>query len=240
MAEAVRTPSGGDAGGEVSVGDQLDARARFPDLGDEVVMPFAVEDDDGQLVDVALKGLGDLVEVFMHGVGEAHEVGRGRTDDDLVHVDVGCVGEAAFLRGCQDGDGVRGAGGAEVRSFERIDGDVDLGVDFPFGPASSEGLAHVKHRRLVALSLADDDRATHLEPVQLLAHRFDGHLVGVLSLAVAHRPCRGDGCFFGDAQKADLETGFHDAPFLPDLEAQTLAESGQGSCAGCRPNGVLT
>ena len=82
MAAAVSTPSGRaadahrgvdagaahggrDAGREVAVGDQLDARAGLADLGDEIVMALAVEHDDGQLVDVALEGLGDLAEVLV-------------------------------------------------------------------------------------------------------------------------------------------------------------------------------
>ena len=108
--------------------------------------------------------------------------------------------------------------------FERIDGDVDLGIDLALGPAAAERLADVEHRSLVALALADDDRAAHLEPVQLLAHRLDGHLIGVLPLAVAHRARRSDGRFFRDTQKTDLETGFHDAPFVAKFGGATLAE----------------
>ena len=46
-------------------------------------------------------------------------------------------------------------------------------------------LADVEHRRLVALALADDDRAGHLGVVHGLAHGGDGGLVG------AHRGRRG-------------------------------------------------
>ena len=111
---------------------------------------------------------------------------------------------------------------AEICPFQRIDGDVDLGIDLALRPAAAEGLADVEHGSLVALALADDDRAAHLEPVELLAHRLDRHLIGVLPFAVAHRPCCGDGCFFRDTQKTDLETGFHDAPFVANLAAQTF------------------
>jgi len=126
-------------------------------------------------------------------------LGGGRADDDLVHVDVGRVEQTAFFRSREDGDGVCGAGGAEVRSFERIDRDVDLGIDLAFSPAAAEGLADIEHRSLVALSLADDDRPAHLEPVQLFAHRLHRYLVGVFAFAIAHRARRGDGCFFRNA-----------------------------------------
>src|SRR5437588_6207873 len=128
--------------------------------------------------------------------------------------------------GRQDGDRIRGAGRAEVRPFERIDGDIDLRINLALGPAAAERLAYVEHRGLVAFALADDDRAAHLESVQLFAHRLDGYLIGVLPFAIAHRARCRDGRFFRDTQKTDLETGFHDAPFVAKFGAQTLAEYG--------------
>ena len=49
-----------------------------------------------------------------------------RADDELLHVEVGRVQQAAVLRRGEHGDGVGRAGRAEVGAFERIDGDVDL------------------------------------------------------------------------------------------------------------------
>src|SRR5204863_9547925 len=150
---------GGDAGGEVAVGDQLDARARFADAHDEIVVALAVEHRDGQLMDVAVERLGHALQVLFDGRGEVHRFGGGRPDDDFVHVDVGRVEEAAFF-GCRnDGDRVRGTGRTEVRPFEGIDGDVDFRINLAFRPSAPEGLADVEHGRLVALSLADGHRA---------------------------------------------------------------------------------
>src|SRR6185295_4821705 len=95
--DAGAADGGGDAGGEVAVGDQFDAGAGFADLRDEVVVALAVEDGDGQLVDVALEGFRETVQVLFDGGGEADEIGGGGADDDLVHVDVGSVEEAALL-----------------------------------------------------------------------------------------------------------------------------------------------
>src|SRR4051794_16696107 len=204
---------GGDAGGEIAVGDQLDARARFADLRDEIVMPFAVEDHDGQFIDVALKRLGDLIQILVYGVVQIDVIGGSRADHDFVHVDVRCVEQAAFFRGGEHRDRIRGTRRAKVRSFERIDGDVDLGINLALGPTAAQRFADVENRRLVAFALADDDCPAHLEPVQLFAHRLDGYLIGVLPFAIAHRARCSDGRFFRDTQKTDLETGFHDAPF---------------------------
>src|SRR5258708_27479234 len=76
---------------------------------------------------------------------------------------------------------------------------VDLGIDLAFSPAAPERLADIEHRSLVALSFPDDDCPAHLEPVQLFAHRLHRYLVGVFAFAIAHRACRGDGCFFRNA-----------------------------------------
>ncbi len=62
-------------------------------------------------------------------------------------------------------------------------------------------LADVQHRRFVALAFADDDRAVDRHRVHLAAHRFDGHLVGAMAIALAHRVGAGNGGLFGDAKK---------------------------------------
>ena len=80
---------------------------------------------------------------------------RDRADRDLVHVRVGRVQELAVLGHRDDRERVVEAVGAQVRPLQRIDGDVDLGR---VGVAVAHLLADVEHRRLVALTFADDDR----------------------------------------------------------------------------------
>src|SRR6185503_599309 len=46
-----------DRGGEVAVGNELDARARAPDLGDEVGVARPVEDDHGDVLGFAPEGV---------------------------------------------------------------------------------------------------------------------------------------------------------------------------------------
>ena len=85
-------------------------------------------------------------------------VARRRSDDDLVHVDVGSVQEPATLGGGQHGDRRPDrTGGAEVGALERIDGDVDCRVRPPDPSTRRRLLADVEHRRLVALALSDHD-----------------------------------------------------------------------------------
>jgi len=130
---------------------------------------------------------GDGLQVaFDRGVDVDVPLRRG-PDDELVHVDVRSVQEPALVPSGEHGDGVRRAGGAEVRALEGVDGDVD-GV-----AAATDLLADVEHRGLVALAFADDDDPLDVEVFHLLAHGLDGDLVGVLAVSLAHGPGRGYG-----------------------------------------------
>ena len=104
-------------------------------------------------------------------------------------------------------DRVRRAGRAQVRALERIDGDVDLrkaaGRPVAQRVRQADLLADVQHRRLVALALADDDRAVDRHRVHDAAHRLDGDLVRVVAIALPHRVRAGDGRLFDDAQELE-------------------------------------
>jgi hypothetical protein len=68
----------GNARGEIAVGNQLDARARFANLRDQIVMALAIKHDDRQLVDVALEGFRHLPQVFLDRLLEIDVLGGGR------------------------------------------------------------------------------------------------------------------------------------------------------------------
>ena len=106
--------------------DQPDARAGRADLLDQRLVARPVEHDDDEILDVALEAAGDRVEVLGHRRVEADGILRARTDDELLHVEVGRMQQTAAFGGREHGDRVRRAGRAEVRALERIDGDVDL------------------------------------------------------------------------------------------------------------------
>ena len=130
---------GGDAGREVAVGDQADARAGLADVGDELLVRARGRGPrpSGRSTSRS-KARGDVAQVLGHRRVEVDHAARGRADDDLVHVDVGRVEQAAALGGGEHRDRVRGAGGAEVGALERIDRDVDLGrAVVPRAPSSS-------------------------------------------------------------------------------------------------------
>ena len=66
-----------------------------------------------------------------------------------------------------------------------------------------------EHGSFVALALADHDRAVHRHFVHHFPHRFDGGLIGLMSVAQPHRLCRFDCRFFDDAQKFQTQFDFH-------------------------------
>ena len=132
---------------------------------------------------------------------------RAWTYDQLLHVQVGGVQEAAGRGRRKHRDGIRRAGRAQIRAFEWIDGDVDL-RQRDRGPAlervrHADPFADVQHRRLVALAFANDDRAVDRHRVHRAAHRFDRGLVGSMTIALPHRVGARDRGLFDDAQELE-------------------------------------
>ena len=116
--------------------------------------------------------------------------------------------QPALARRREHGDGVRLAGGAEVRALERIDGDVHGGQRAPRElrlRAHADLLADVEHRRFVALTFADDDRAVDRDRVERLAHRLDRDLVRLVPVALAHGVGAGDRRLLDDAEEVERE-----------------------------------
>src|SRR5437588_3938289 len=196
---------------EVAVADETDARARFAHVLYELPVARAVENDDGQVFDVAREAARDGLEVVFDRRVNINRAARRRPDDDLVHVDVGRVQKPAALGGGEHGDGVVRAQRAEVRAFQGVNGDVNVWEVVRRSVlvvARADLLADEEHGGLVALALADDDATAHRHYVHLLAHRLDRHVVGVLAVALPHRPRSGDGRRLAHAQEVQ---GYVDA-----------------------------
>ena len=180
-------------------------------------MTRAIEHDDGELIDLASQAAGDGAKVFADRRVDIDQVFRGRADDQLLHVEIGRVQQAALFRRGEHRNRIRRAGRAQVRAFERIDGDVHL---VPLAPVRivflglADLLADVQHRRFVALALADDDRAVDWNGVHLATHRLDGHLVGLVPVALPHRVRAGNGCLLDHAQEVEREMGLEIALVL--------------------------
>jgi hypothetical protein len=121
--------------------------------------------------------------------------GDHRSDDELLEVGVRGVHEATRLGCGKHGGGVGGPSGDEVRALQRVHRDVHargrIGI--------ADLLADEQHRRLVALSLADDDGAADVGVVHRLAHGGHRGLVGSHPVAASHEARGGDGARLGCA-----------------------------------------
>ena len=183
MAAAASTPSGAppmpmtactlvprtarrDAGREIAVGDQPDARAGAADLLDQLLVARPVEHDDDQVASPgAPRRLAIDLQVLLRRRVEVHGALGRRPDDDLLHVAVGRVQQAALV------GGGRARRSRSARRWRRGSCPrADRRRCRPPGSSrrlAADLLADEQHRRLVALALADDDRAAHRAGVSI-------------------------------------------------------------------------
>ncbi len=96
-----------------------------------VLVTRTIEHDDDEVLDAAAERLRDRAQVEAHRRVEIDDVARARPDDELLHVDVGRVQQAAVLGRRQHGQRIGRTGRAQVGALERIDGDVDLRILAP-------------------------------------------------------------------------------------------------------------
>ena len=80
-----------DAGGKVAIRNQADAGAGGANIGDQLFVARAIENDDDEVFDFAVEALGDRVQIVSDGRVQIHGAFAGRADDDFLHVKVGRV-----------------------------------------------------------------------------------------------------------------------------------------------------
>ena len=141
------------------VRSHLVGRARVADLAYQLLVALAVEDHDGEVVDVAVEGKRDAAQVRGHRPGEVDLALRGRSDDELLHVRIRRLEQPAALRQGDDGYGVVDHARRDAGAFDGVDGDVDVPRVVASAP---ELLTDEQHRRLVSFTFADDDLAVDL------------------------------------------------------------------------------
>ena len=196
---------GGDDAGHIAVADQHDARAGLAHLRDQIGVARSVEDADDEIGNLGLFGARKVLQILSRRRVEIDDtVGQPAADRDLIHIHVRRVEKAAIIGHRQDGERVGAALGGDRRAFERVERDVD------FRPLPRpDRLADIQHRRLVALALADHDRAVDRQAVQRLPHRIDGGLVGGLLVAPPHQPRSRQRRQLGDANRFEREIAIH-------------------------------
>src|SRR5687767_7713742 len=89
-------------------------------------MSRTIQNDHGQVFDVASQSSCDVLEVVFHWRIDIHHSARRWSNDDLVHVNIGRVEQTTALGRSQYGDGVVCSERTEVRAFEWVNGDINL------------------------------------------------------------------------------------------------------------------
>src|SRR5688500_6250335 len=117
---------GGDRRREVAISDELDTRAGLADVLDQLLVPLALEDDDGEILHVSAEAVRDDAQVGRDGELHAHFAGGRGTNTQLLHIDVGRMEQSAALGNGKHADRAVAPGSDEVGAFERVDGDVYL------------------------------------------------------------------------------------------------------------------
>src|SRR5206468_4245843 len=124
-----------------------------------------------------------------------HTFGRSaRTHDGM---------DASPTLGCrQYSDGPWSAGGAEIRPFERIDGNVNLWHVRSIRKFCPDFFADIQHGRFITLAFADHNRSAHRDCVHGFTHGFGRHLIGKVALAFPHGARRCNRCGLNHPQKS--------------------------------------
>src|SRR5712691_2782459 len=114
-------PGGGERRGDVAAVDQLDARAGFPHLLDEGVVPGAVEDRDREVLDVHALRLGERPQVGGRASIDVDRTAPLRPARDLFHVGVGHTEKRPVLGDRDAGEGVVAARGTDRGALEVVE-----------------------------------------------------------------------------------------------------------------------
>ena len=157
-----------------------------PDFLDQFCVPRPVQHASRDLAHGNALRFREPVEVFGNRAIQAHDARLvAGADGDLLHIHVGCVQKAALLGDGQHRQRARQRLRAQADTFERIDGDVDLGA------APAQLLADIEHRHFVLLALANDDAAGNRQVAQFAPHRAGRRYVRLHFVATAAEMRRG-------------------------------------------------
>src|SRR5258708_20429920 len=128
-------------------------------------MARTVEDDDDQILNVAVEPLGDGFEIVGDGGIEVDRTLAGRTNYNFFHVQIGNVQQSALLTRGQNGDGPGGPSSAKLSALERLYGDVHFRAQ-TFGRVGSQAhpFAACNDERFVAFSFPAPDAPLNPPP----------------------------------------------------------------------------
>ena len=172
-------------------------------------MPGTIKQDDHKCFHIAVKALGNHLQVVLHRSVEIDSILARRSNNQLFHVAIWCVQQPAAFRSRENSNRVGGSRSAQIRSFQWINGDIHFRKCRALGMFRSDLLADIQHRSLIPFTFADDNRATHWHRIHRAAHRLGRDLVRLRTVPHAHRFCRFDRRLFHDASEFEREFELH-------------------------------
>ncbi len=170
-------------------------------------MTGAVENRDAQVFDINPFGFGKRFKIRSRTEIEVDDTATDRTAGDLVHVGIGAAQNLATFGQRDAREGVRSAGGANQRAFERVEGDIDFR-----SRAGADNLARVEHLGGVAIALAHYDFALKGDRVERITHRLGSDTIGGALVAFADKTGGSQGSRFGRSNHFLREVTLHYAP----------------------------
>ncbi len=165
----------------------------------------------------------DIAQVGVQRQTKVDSAFSARTDDQLFHVHIGRVEEAALIAHRQYRQRVGLAHRRHARAFDRVDRDIHR-IAF----AGPDLFTDVEHRRFVDLAFTDDDSAVDVNLIKHNAHGVDGCAVCGIFVATAQPLVACEGGSFGDAGKLDSKFTFHEVLVQSKGIARSLSQSGEG------------
>ena len=188
-----------DGAGNVSVHDELDARAGRSNIVDERVMAGSVENAHGQIGDPLTLRSGNLLEVPLDRSRDVDHVNTVRPDDELLHVENRAGIEHRTALGYRDdGDSVGHPFCCESCAVDWVDRDIDFCT-----AAISDALPVEQHWCSVLLALTDDDDPVHRDAADQCSHRVHCGTIGAVLVSTANPTGRGHGGGFGDPDELE-------------------------------------
>src|SRR5581483_11065773 len=94
-----------DAGRKIAITDQANTSAGGADVVDQLFVAGTIEDNDHQVLDIALQSFSNIFQIV--GNGRVHfdcSLAR-RANHNLLHVAIGSIEQASAFGGCQHGNG---------------------------------------------------------------------------------------------------------------------------------------
>ena len=159
---------------------------------------------DGQLAQRLVQRAGDIAQVLFQRQIEIDSAFSAWADNQLFHIHIRRVEEAAFIADRHHCQGISLAHRRHPSTFDGIDGDIHR-----IALAGAHFFADIEHRRFIDFALADNDGAVDIDEVKHNAHGVNRCAVGGVFIAAAKPFIARQRGGFGDTRKFDGQFSFH-------------------------------